>query len=77
MNKIRFFYPAKIIHIVVSFGVFLGLWQLIVSIGNFNQALLPPPTAALAALWELIIDGTLISHIGASMYRFALASLFL
>ena len=75
MNKIRFFYPAKLLHIVVSFGVFLGLWQLIVSIGNFNQALLPTPTVALAALWELIIDGTLISHIGASMYRFALGYL--
>ena len=55
MNKIRFFYPAKLLHIVVSFGVFLGLWQLIVSVGNFNQALLPAPTAAIAALWELII----------------------
>ncbi len=57
--------------IFVSFGLLILVWQLAVSLGNFNKALFPSPYDSLLALWEITLDGTLISHIATSMARFA------
>ena len=56
---------------VISFAVLIALWQLLYSVSRFNEALFPSPLKALRALIELASDGTLLRHIGTSLYRFA------
>lgn len=59
-------------NIVVSFAILIVLWQVIFTVGNFNEALFPSPYGALKALLEMVSDGSLFVNIGASMYRFAI-----
>lgn len=59
-------------NVIVSFVILIAFWQLMFSVGNFNEALFPSPLTALKALIEMILDGSLFVNIGASMYRFAL-----
>ncbi len=60
----------KLIHIPVSLTLLLILWQGGVSLGHWNQALLPSPIDVGKGFWELIVDGTLFTGVKASMYRF-------
>lgn len=60
----------KLIHILVSFTILLLLWQGAVSLGHWNQALLPSPGDVGKGFLELISEGTLFTGVKASMYRF-------
>lgn len=57
-------------NIIVSLVLLLGIWQLMYVITDFSSALFPSPLQAFSALAEMISNGLLFSHIGASMYRF-------
>lgn len=75
MKKIK-----KLWQIVVSFGVLILIWQLVSTFGGFNPVLFPSPSKVISAFQELFTtglkgstsDATLISHLGASLYRFAI-----
>jgi len=75
MQKIK-----KLWHIVVSFGVLIIIWQLVATFGGFNSVLFPTPIKVATAFQELFTSGlkgstsdaTLISHLVASLYRFAI-----
>lgn len=75
MKKIK-----KLWQVVVSFGILIIIWQLVATFGNFNSALFPAPSKVLSAFVELLTSGlkgstsdaTLISHLGASLYRFVI-----
>jgi NitT/TauT family transport system permease protein/sulfonate transport system permease protein len=58
--------------------VFLGIWELLGSIGLINAVLLPSPTTLFWAAGDLLRSGTLLRHVGASIERvlvgFALAA---
>nr|WP_186819629.1 ABC transporter permease [Kurthia sibirica] len=58
--------------LVISALLFLTIWQLIISVGNYPEALLPSPKNVFYAFEKYSSDGLLISHIGISMYRFVL-----
>lgn len=58
-------------NVVISLVMLLGIWQLIYTLTDFSAALFPSPVQAFNALLEMISDGVLFVHIGASMYRFA------
>lgn len=58
-------------NIVVSLVLLLVVWQLAFWISDVNAALLPSPLQAFNALTEMVSNGILFTHIGASMYRFA------
>lgn len=68
----------KLERIVLSFGVFLILWQLIALVSGVNSALFPGPFQVFESYGELFSTGlkgstsgaTLWGHIGASLYRF-------
>ncbi|MFL6081613.1 MAG: ABC transporter permease [Mycobacterium sp.] len=45
------------------------LWQLLSSIGVFDQRTVPPPTTAAEAAWRLIADGSLQEHLSISLLR--------
>ena len=59
---------------VLGLAGFFGLWQLISTVvlprldANL-VTLMPPPTAVLAAAWELILSGDLFKHFWASLKR--------
>lgn len=58
-------------NITISLLLLLGIWQLIYALTDFSSALFPSPLQAFNALAEMISNGILFTHIGASMYRFA------
>ncbi|ACL74818.1 ABC transporter permease [Ruminiclostridium cellulolyticum] len=60
----------KLIHILVSFALILILWQGAVSLGYWNQALLPSPPDVGNGFLELVSSGTLFAGVKSSMYRF-------
>lgn len=62
----------KTLHILVSFGVFLSLWQLLITIGNYNASLFPSPVHVLRGLRELVGSGVLLDDLRSSLIRFAM-----
>lgn len=65
----------------LGLGTFFGVWQLVSvvvlpSIDANLVTLMPPPTAVLAAAWELIQSGELARHFLASLKREAIAFLY-
>jgi NitT/TauT family transport system permease protein len=47
---------------VASFVVFLGLWQIIVWLGDYPAFILPTPVAVARRLWNLLANGSLWHH---------------
>jgi NitT/TauT family transport system permease protein len=62
----------KVIHIVVSFTALILIWQLAVSFGNWNKALLPSPLNVVEGFKEMVYSGVLLTSILDSMLRFAI-----
>lgn len=60
----------RIIYFFLSFLLLLLIWQLIVTVGQFNASLFPGPVIVLQALFTLIKDGTLFVHLKDSLARF-------
>lgn len=58
-------------NIVLSLVILLVVWQLAFWVSDFNAALFPSPLQAFQTLLEMVTNGILFTHIGASMYRFA------
>lgn len=58
------------LHVLVGFGAFVLIWQLVASFAGFNPALFPSPWKALLGLGELVQNGTLFLGIRDSMLRF-------
>lgn len=58
-------------NIVISLALLLIVWQLVFWVSDVNAALFPSPLQAFNALTEMVSNGILFTHIGASMYRFA------
>jgi len=49
--------------------LFVLLWQLAGSLDLINRAFLPPPEAAVAALWEMTRNGEIGFNLAVSLYR--------
>lgn len=58
-------------NIVVSLVILLVVWQIAFWVSDVNAALFPSPLQAFNALTEMVSNGILFTHTGASMYRFA------
>jgi ABC-type nitrate/sulfonate/bicarbonate transport system permease component len=69
---------ASTVRSIVGLATFVGLWQLLASLGWINPVLLPAPVTLFSAAWELIAEGILLNHTLASLTRvltgFVLAS---
>jgi len=57
-------------NVLIAFAIVVTLWQSIVWIGGYNEALFPPPLKVWQSFIELTADGTLFEHIRISLYRF-------
>ena len=60
----------KILKVVISISVLIGIWQLAVMLGRYQTSLLPPPAKVFKGMSELIKDGTLFTHFKVSLTRF-------
>ncbi|HEX3029474.1 MAG TPA: ABC transporter permease [Clostridia bacterium] len=61
----------KILNIIISFIALISIWQLAVSLGNWNVSLFPSPLSVIQCFKELIESGALAAGIKDSLYRFA------
>jgi ABC-type nitrate/sulfonate/bicarbonate transport system permease component len=59
----------KTLALWVSIPLFLMVWQAASTSGYVNQLLFPPPTKVAAALWDELINGTLILDLSMSVMR--------
>lgn len=63
-------WPAKLLFAYLALpALLLVLWQSASSFGLVRDYLLPPPLAAAEGFWEILSDGTLFRHLGASLFR--------
>jgi NitT/TauT family transport system permease protein len=60
-------YISRIGLALVSFAVFLGLWQGLVRLGGYPAFILPTPFAVAQRLWDLLTDGSLWFHTGVTL----------
>lgn len=60
----------KILLALIGFVSLIGLWQLIVVVGKYESALLPPPLKVGEAIVKLFTEGTIWEHVQISLYRF-------
>lgn len=65
----------KISHLAGAAIILLGSWQLLVSLGRWNEALFPSPWRVAAGFYELAADGVLWQDIASSLARFAVGYL--
>lgn len=54
---------------IAGIGVVLLTWQGLTYAGVINPFLLPPPTVLLSSFWDLLVDGSLLTHAAASLER--------
>lgn len=55
---------------IISFIIFLLLWQCVIWIGHYQPILLPGPLLVAKSIWHFIISGEIFTHLGISLFRF-------
>jgi NitT/TauT family transport system permease protein len=61
----------KILNFSVGILILLLIWQIIIIIGDYPEALLPSPINVGLTIIEMIVDGSLLVHLQVSLGRFA------
>jgi ABC-type nitrate/sulfonate/bicarbonate transport system permease component len=54
---------------LVGLIAFIAIWQILASLGIINPFLLPSPVRVVEATYDLLIDGSLLQHVLASLER--------
>jgi len=65
MDKVK-----KLLKVITSIFVLIGVWELVVLTGRYEPSLLPSPVRVLKGMGELLEDGTLFNHFRVSFSRF-------
>lgn len=60
----------KTVQVIISALLFITVWQLMIWVGDYEEALLPSPFTVANSLWELLITGELLTHLQVSFFRF-------
>ncbi|PHK49559.1 ABC transporter permease [Staphylococcus edaphicus] len=55
---------------IVSFIIFLFIWQCVIWIGHYQPILLPGPWLVASSIWQFIISGEIFPHLFISLFRF-------
>lgn len=58
-------------NLLVGTAILALVWQSIIWIGDYEEALLPGPVSVVKAVYVMLIDGTLFTHLRVSLGRFA------
>lgn len=59
----------KYLHALISFSGAVVLWDLVTRLSGWSDQVFPPPLTVLYAFYELLMNGTLLQHSVASLYR--------
>ncbi|MFB4161015.1 ABC transporter permease [Geomicrobium sp. JSM 1781026] len=60
----------KLVNILIAFTLVVIVWQLVIWIGDYEEALLPSPLRVGEGIVSMTLDGTLFEHMVVSLYRF-------
>ena len=55
----------KIILPIITFIIFLGIWEMVITIGHYQPVLLPGP-ALVGKAWTFIVTGEIFQHLAIS-----------
>lgn len=55
---------------ILTFILFLFIWQCVIWIGDYKPILLPGPILVAQSIWHFIITGEIFTHLGISLFRF-------
>jgi NitT/TauT family transport system permease protein len=67
VNKMKF---KTVLNAAIGFSLLVAVWQLIIVVGDYDEALFPPPLKVWVGIVSLVQDGTLYTHVQVSLYRF-------
>ena len=56
-------------HVILFLAVFLGIWQVIFSLGVFPKVSLPSPAMVAQSFADLLFNGSLVMSIGMTLWR--------
>jgi NitT/TauT family transport system permease protein len=62
-SRFAFLFP------ILSFGLAFLLWELLARLSGWDEQVFPGPLVVLRAGWELLLNGTLLQHSVASLFR--------
>lgn len=65
----------KLLNTIMGLLILVTAWQGLVLSEKYDRSLLPSPLKVLAGMGELVTDGTLLTHISVSLYRFSVGYL--
>lgn len=60
----------KIILPIITFIIFLGIWEMVIIIGHYQPVLLPDPALVGKSIWTFIVTGEIFQHLAISLWRF-------
>ncbi|AMO52945.1 ABC transporter permease protein with unknown substrate [Staphylococcus aureus subsp. aureus Tager 104] len=60
----------KIILPIITFIIFLGIWEMVIIIGHYQPVLLPGPALVGKSIWTFIVTGEIFQHLAISLWRF-------
>lgn len=60
----------KLLYVVASAVLLISVWQLVIIIGDYEEALLPSPLTVGKGMIVVISDGTILTHMRISLMRF-------
>ncbi|WP_280770722.1 ABC transporter permease [Salipaludibacillus daqingensis] len=63
-------YLTTLMYFSIAFILVIGVWQFVIFIGDYPEALLPSPLMVFHGIISLIQDGTLAEHVRVSLFRF-------
>ncbi|MCE7793978.1 ABC transporter permease [Salipaludibacillus sp. CUR1] len=63
-------YLSTAFYVTAAFVLVITVWQLVIFIGDYPEALLPSPLMVFYGIITLIQDGTLFEHVRVSLFRF-------
>ncbi|KIL51824.1 ABC transporter permease [Jeotgalibacillus soli] len=63
-------FRKKILNFSIGMTILVILWQMVIWIGDYQEALLPSPLSVAKAIIAMIVDGTLFVHLQVSLGRF-------
>lgn len=61
----------KLMNFAIGMAILVFLWQVVIWIGGYQEALLPSPLSVGKAIIDLIVDGIIFVHLQVSLGRFA------
>lgn len=58
--------------VVLPFAILILTWHFVASLGIYSEVLFPKPLVVAESGWEILVDGTLLRHVKASMWNLGL-----